>query len=221
VTADHVSVVFGGVVAVDDASMIVRPGSCHAVVGHNGSGKSTVLKVLAGAIPPTSGRVTADGRVARTLQRLAVAPDVIVLDHVVSGAEPARRFGPVRAALATPLSRTEDRAVEAEAWALLDLVGLADRAGDPAARLDGGEQRLVQIARALAARPSVLLLDEPAAGLGPAEQERLIAVLRTLLAGGLTLVLVEHRAAVVEALADETTVLVAGRSAEPHATMAP
>src|SRR5207302_3596019 len=121
--------------------------------------------------------------------------------------------------LATPMSRAEDRAVEAHAWRLLELVGLTDRAATPASRLDSGEQRLVQIARALAAEPSVLLLDEPAAGLGAAEQRRLIAVLRALRAAGLTLVLVEHRAAVVEAVADEITVLVAGRSEDRHATM--
>src|SRR5204862_3339286 len=154
-----------------------------------------------------------DGRLARILQRLAVAADMTVLDHIVSGAEPARSTGPVRAALATPRSRAEDAAIEQKALQILAFLDLADRAGTRAAELDGAEQRLVQIGRALAAAPTVLLLDEPAAGLGLTEQRRLIRVLADLKATGLTLVLVEHRVAVVEALADEVTVLDAARVA--------
>jgi ABC-type branched-subunit amino acid transport system ATPase component len=207
----EVTVAFGGVVALDRVSLTIAPGRCHAVVGHNGSGKSTLLKVMAGAIAPSAGGVDRDGRVARTLQRLALAPEMTILEHAVSGAEPARTTSLAQALLATPRSRAEDETIEQKALQILGFLGLSDRAGSVAAELDSAEQRLVQIARALAAEPDIILLDEPAAGLGRAEQQRLIGVLVGLREAGLTLVLVEHRTAVVEALADELTVLEAGR----------
>ena len=214
--AEHISVVFGGIVALDDVDLRVRAGTCHALVGANGSGKSTLLKVLAGAITPAAGGVVSldSGRPARTLQRLAVADDMTVLDHVVSGGEPARPTGPVRALLATPMSRADTRQAETRAAAILELVGLGGRGHLLAGELDAADRRLVQIGRALACKPSILLLDEPAAGLGVQERRRMVEVLARCRAAGLTLVLVEHHGDVVTALADDVTVLAAGRVAD-------
>ena len=205
VEVEHVSVRFGGVVALDDVSVTIGAGTCHAIVGGNGSGKSTLLRALERAAP---------GRVARTVQRLAVAPELTAVEHVVSGAERARPTGWMRAVLATPMSRRETADVEARARRLLLDLGLGAVADRPAAELNTAEQRLVQVARALISRPGVLLLDEPAAGLGRAERDRLVDLLGTLKQAGLTMVVVEHRMDVVDAVADEVTVLEAGRVTE-------
>jgi branched-chain amino acid transport system permease protein len=213
IRAHMVSVRFGGLQALDGVDLTVQPGTCHALIGANGSGKSTLLKVLARLLPPgPDGSVTIEPpRVARTLQRLAVAPDLTAFEHVVAGAESARATGIGRAILSTPMSRGETRRVRERALARLADVGLAGREDVPAGQLNGAERRLVQVARALAADPNVLLLDEPAAGLSRAEREHLVGVLRKLRDGGLTMVVVEHDLGFVEALADAITQLDAGR----------
>lgn len=221
---EGVSVAFGGLRALAGVTIDVAPGTCHAVVGPNGSGKTTSLRVAAGVVAPSAGRVLLGGDdvtgvtseqrriagIARTLQRTGVAPSLSALANVVSGMEPRRRAALLPALAATPSTRRETVVVRDEAQRLLALVGL-ERKGDIDVRaLDATEQRLVQLARALASSPRVLLLDEPSAGMTAADADRLRSVLVRLRDDGLTVVVVEHNLRLVRALADRVTVLDAG-----------
>ena len=214
---------FGGVVAVDDVSLTVHAGEILALIGPNGAGKTTVFNMVSGVLAPTAGTVriaraevqgrpphVAAGRGAtRTFQNLQVFGSASVLGNVMVGRHRRSRAGLLRGALL--LARREERAVEAAARELVELVGLAEDADRPAADLPFGRQRLVEIARALAAEPDVLLLDEPMAGLSGAERRRLAALLRRLRAAGTAVVLVEHDVEAVLALADRVAVLDDGR----------
>ena len=235
--ARGLSVRFGGVQALDGVDLDVGAGACVALVGPNGSGKTTCLRVLAGVVAPDAVTVALDGEdlaglsvvqrrargLARTLQRDAVAPALSAVDHVLSGAEPARRAGVLQVLTGTPRSRAEQRAAEVAALDLLDRLALADRATTPAAALDGASHRLLQVGRALAGGARVLLLDEPSSGMRGPEIDQLVAVLAGLRDAGLTLVVVEHDLRVVRALADHVVVLDAGRvlaSGPPDTTLA-
>jgi branched-chain amino acid transport system permease protein len=217
--ATDIAVAFGGIQALDGVSLDVAAGACHAVIGPNGSGKTTLLRVLAGTVEPDRGTVrlggyqapAADRRrlgLARTLQRPLATTTLTVLDAVLAGTEPARRTGAVRALLATPHARADQRRARGRAHQAMRLVGLGD---GPVTRLDGAERRLLQLAQALAGGARVLLLDEPSAGMADAEQDRLAHVLQTLAEAGLTLVVVEHNLRLVGGLAQRVTVLDAGR----------
>jgi branched-chain amino acid transport system permease protein len=215
---------FGGVHALDGVSIAVEAGSCHAIVGPNGSGKTTLLRVLAGVVAPDSGEVRIDGAdvthlpalarrrlgLARTLQRSLRPSDLTAFDVVLAGTEPRRRTGWWRALVRTPGAGREQAEAEGRAGAALALVGLDERFDVPVQRLHGAEQRLVQIAQALAGGARVLLLDEPSAGLGQAEEATLQRILGALRDNGLTVVVVEHNARLVAALADRVTELGAG-----------
>jgi ABC-type branched-subunit amino acid transport system ATPase component len=216
---------FGVVTAVDGVDMELTRGAVHALVGPNGSGKTTVLKLLTGALVPDGGSIALDGRrldgdlvrrralrgIVGTLQSTAVFDDSTVLQNALVGAGLRRRYGGAfRTLLATPLHRRESREVGARARAALDVVGLGWAEGVPAGRLSGFDQRLLMIATAAATSPSALLLDEPAAGAGPHDLERLHAVLERLRSDGLALLLVEHNLRLVTAIADRVTVLVNG-----------
>jgi branched-chain amino acid transport system permease protein len=216
---------FGGLVALEPLDLDIRPGGVVALIGPNGSGKTTALRLLAGTIPPDSGNVglgnldvSAESTAARvrhglvrTLQSSAVFPKLTVLENAVVGASVRRRHGGVlRALLATPKARREATETRARARAALAVVGLDDRAEDEAELLTGTEQRLLMIASALAAGPRVLLLDEPSAGSGPDELERLRQLLLRLGDSGLSLLVVEHNLRLVRSIAGEVVVLDAG-----------
>lgn len=212
---------FGGVVAVRDLDFVVEPGQIKAMIGPNGAGKTTVFNLIGGALAPTRGRVLLDGRplptgsphavaargVARTFQLVRLFGDMSVLEHVLVGGHRLGRAGWTGCALRTRATRVEEARVRARALEVLDLVGLDRRADVPAASLPYGEQRLVELARALAPAPRLLLLDEPGAGLGRAEHERLAALIRTIRARGTTVLLVDHHIDFVLGLADEVLVL--------------
>jgi len=220
-----VAVSFGGVAALDDLSIDVAPGTCHVVIGPNGSGKTTLLRVIGGAIAPDRGAIYVDGReladadptqrahagIARTLQRTAVPPELTVLEYVLSGAEPSRRIGPLRALVRSPAARRDETAALERARGALEATGLSDAAEVRTETLSGAEQRVLQIARALASQPRVLLLDEPAAGIGIASESRLRSVIDSLRAAGFTIVIVEHNLRLVGAVADRVSVLDAGK----------
>jgi branched-chain amino acid transport system permease protein len=220
-----VAVSFGGVIALDNLSIDIEPGTCHVVIGPNGSGKTTFLRVLGGAIAPDRGAVYIDGQeladadptqrahagIARTLQRTAVAPELTVLDYVLSGVESARSIGPLRALVRSPAARRDEALALGRARQALETMGLAEAAGARTETLSGAEQRILQIARALASGPRVLLLDEPAAGIGVASEGWLRSVIEALRASGLTIVIVEHNLRLVSAVADRVSVLDAGR----------
>ncbi|MFJ1702613.1 ABC transporter ATP-binding protein [Kitasatospora sp. NPDC088346] len=213
---------FGGATAVDGVGLAVPPGRITAVVGPNGAGKSTLFDCLGGAARADEGRVLLDGRditrlpdhararlgLARTFQQPAVFPGLTVAENVRVGAE-QRTGGGVRGLLGLPApGRNAARGATRGALRLLGLDAVADR---PAADLPAGALRLLELARALAADPRVLLLDEPTAGLDTDQTGHLATVLRALAADGLAVLLVEHDAELVAELADTVYVLAAGR----------
>jgi ABC-type branched-subunit amino acid transport system ATPase component/ABC-type branched-subunit amino acid transport system permease subunit len=200
---------FGPLLAVDDVTVRVEPGTVTALVGPNGSGKTTVLRMLAGAIPPDAGRVEAPA-LARTLQSTAVFPTLTPLEHllVASGGR-RRRAGFVRSLVATPQARFEEAAFVAQARGVLDRFGLPHDV--PAGQLPVSDQRALMLAAAFSTGAPVLLVDEPSAGAAHAESRRMVELLRSLRDEGLALLVVEHNLGLVRQLADRVVVLDAGR----------
>ncbi|HUA76057.1 MAG TPA: branched-chain amino acid ABC transporter ATP-binding protein/permease [Acetobacteraceae bacterium] len=210
---ENLAMHFGGVKALDGVSFAVRRGSVHALIGPNGSGKTTFLNVVSGLYRATSGTVRLGGvtldRLAphertrrgmtRTYQNIRVFRGLTVLENVMIGAE--RRGNDVQ----------EPAAVIARALAALDFVGLGREASLPVGSLPYGHQRYVEIARALAGSPDILLLDEPAAGLNSTEKQELGLLLRRLKGHGLTILVIEHDMKLIEAVADHITVLNFGK----------
>jgi branched-chain amino acid transport system permease protein len=210
---------FGGLVAVNDISFAIRAGDIVGLIGPNGAGKSTTFNLVSGVLPLTRGEVEllgqrVDGRasrdiaragLSRTFQHVKLVPDMTVLENVALGCYLRTKSGTVAAMLG--LDRAEEGQARAEALRQLRRIGLASQAHELAGNLALGPQRLVEIARALASDPSLLLLDEPAAGLRHKEKEALAEVLRQLKAEGLSLLLVEHDMDFVMKLTDRIVVM--------------
>jgi ABC-type branched-subunit amino acid transport system ATPase component len=221
-----VSKAFGGLRALTDVSFSVPRGSIKAVIGPNGAGKTTLLNVIARLYEADAGEVWLEDRridrlpphrivrlgVARTFQNLRLFADMTVLENVMVGRYPRTRAGLAGALLRTPAQRAEERAIGERAWALLADVGLADHAHELAGGLPFGKQRLLEIARALATDPVLLLLDEPAAGLNAEEAAALGAFIRRIRLGGVTTLLVEHHMDLVMEISDEILVLNFGQA---------
>jgi branched-chain amino acid transport system ATP-binding protein len=216
---------FGAVAAVADVSLAVRRGSLTCLIGPNGAGKSTLLGCISGLLRVDAGHVLVEGTeiTAWTAHRRAHAglatvsqttrplAQLDVWSNAMVGCHPWTRTGFLEAMLRPPWQWREERLIEAEAYRALELVGLSDRAGAPAASLPLGQLRLLAVARALAQRPRVLLLDEPAAGLRSGEKARLAETFLALKERGLTQVLVEHDMEFVGSLAERVIVLDRGR----------
>jgi branched-chain amino acid transport system permease protein len=220
---------FGGLVALDGVSLNVERGTVHAVIGPNGSGKTTFLNVLSGAYAAQSGSVLLDGQeligrrphgiaragLSRTFQNIRIYPSLTVLENIMVGA--ACHVGTGLSALLPALlpafgaRRGQEQALQAAASEALAFVGLADFAARPAGSLAYAQQRLLEIARAIATRPAVLLLDEPAAGMNPQETERLMGLIDALRKRGMTVIFVEHNVRLVMAVSDRITVFDFGR----------
>jgi branched-chain amino acid transport system permease protein len=210
---------FGGLVAVNDLSFDIRQGEILGLIGPNGAGKSTTFGLISGALPLTSGDVLFCGRtlggcapyeiaqrgIGRTFQHVKLVAQMSVLDNVALGAYLRGRAGVLRAALR--LDRDEEARTRAEAARALARTGLAAHAHEAAGSLPLGKQRIVEIARALAADPALLLLDEPAAGLRFLEKQELAALLRQLRGEGMTVLLVEHDMDFVMGLTDRLVVM--------------
>ncbi len=205
---------FGGLKAVDDISFVVKRGSVHALIGPNGSGKTTTLNVLSGLYTPTAGAVQLDGQdithfaphertasgLGRTFQNIRLFRSMTALENVIIGVE--RPGNPVDHA---PI------ALEARARSALNFVGLGDRADELVTSFSYGHQRLIEIARALAGNPTLLLLDEPAAGLNSTEKMELRDLLKRIAAKGLTILIIDHDMTLVSEVAEHITVLNFGR----------
>jgi branched-chain amino acid transport system permease protein len=213
VTATGIGKHFGSLAAAEDISLTIEPGRITALVGPNGSGKTTVLRLLAGTIAPDAGRIErAPGGVARTLQSTAVFPTLTPIEHLlIASAARRRRGGFIRSLLATPQARAEDAAFVAEAREVLDRFGLRAGSDDPAGELPVSDQRLLMLAAAYSTGASILLVDEPTAGASQTEAASMIDLLRGLRDEGLGLLVVEHNLGVVRRLADRVIVLDAGR----------
>jgi branched-chain amino acid transport system ATP-binding protein len=216
---------FGGVVAVDQVNIHVEDAELVGVIGPNGAGKSTLFHLITGHLRPDGGTVhlrdedvtglTADRRARRGMaiafQSVRLFRGMTVLENVMVGGHAWTHHGFISAFLRLPDQRREEQAIHAEAVAALGRVGLEDRVDVLAESLPIGQQRAVQVARALCGRPRLLLLDEPASGLRAAERERLAQLLETLRAEGLAMLLVEHDVAFVTRLASRITVMDRGR----------
>jgi branched-chain amino acid transport system ATP-binding protein len=220
-TIDRVSKHFGGVYANRDVSMEVPDGELRGVIGPNGAGKSTLFNLVAGHLRPDSGSVSLDGRpldrmpphvrarhgVAIVFQGARLFPGMTVLENVMVGAHARTRGGLVAAVVRPPSQRRQERETRELAERCLARVGLEAVAHLPAAALPLGQQRRLQVARALAGQPRVLLLDEPASGLRAGERTDLTDLVRELNADGMTILLVEHDVGMVTSLAHRITVL--------------
>ncbi|MFI0269511.1 ABC transporter ATP-binding protein [Streptomyces luteogriseus] len=221
-----VTVRFAGLTALDTVSFTVAPGSVHALIGPNGAGKSTCFNVLSGLCRPATGtvrlgdadltrlaphRIAALG-VARTFQNI-VTTQGTVADNLMLGRHALSRAGFAASALRLPHVRREQRAHLARAREIAELTGLGHHFDNPVALLSYGDRKRVEFARALCLEPSVLLLDEPVAGMNAAERARTVEVVHAVRAElGLSVVLVEHDMGLVMRLADEVTVLDFGRA---------
>ena len=228
---------FGGVQAVKDVSFSVLPGTIKAVIGPNGAGKTTLFNLVSGAVALDEGRILfkgarTDGRpmhevaargMSRTFQHIRLFSGMTALENVMVGCHVRSRAGFLAGMLHLPSTRREERQVCRRALEAMDLVGVARLASADAMSLSYGQQRGVELARALAAGPEMLLLDEPAAGLNMRETAELAALISRIRDRGVTVLVVEHDMALVMSISDEVVVLSNGEviaDAEPSAVQA-
>jgi branched-chain amino acid transport system permease protein len=218
---EQVLMQFGGLKALNKVDLNVARGSVHGLIGPNGSGKSTMMNVLTGIYKPTAGGVVfagqpitgrtpsqiALGGVARTFQNVQLFGEMTALENVLVGLHHSFRASWLDAMLSTPRYRREEAAARERAAAILEFIGLAELANEEARNLPYGKQRLLEIGRALALDPRLLLLDEPAAGLTAPDIRELMAIIRKIRDHGITIVLIEHHMDVVMAISDTVTVL--------------
>ncbi len=218
---DGVRMEFGGVVALRGVDVVVNRGEILGLIGPNGAGKTTVFNCVTGVFRPTGGDIRLDGTticgdrphevtqagVARTFQNIRLFPNMTALENVMIGADSRHRTSVPGALFGLRRHRREERESRDEARTLLALVGIGHRAGDLARNLPYGDQRRLEIARAVATRPQVLLLDEPAAGMGAAEKQAVMALIRRLRDEGLTIVLIDHDMSLVMGASDRVCVL--------------
>jgi branched-chain amino acid transport system ATP-binding protein len=220
-TLERVTQRFGGLVAISELSFAIEPGTIVAMIGPNGAGKSTVFNVITGIYKPNAGAITFDGRliagratstiasagIARTFQNIRLFAFMSALENVMTGEHARLQAKLVDSLLHTPRQRKEESAARERAYELLRFVGL-ERAADTYARnLAYGMQRRLEIARALASEPKLLLLDEPAAGMNPSEKRDLIALIRAIRDRGVTVFLIEHDMGLVMEISERITVL--------------
>jgi branched-chain amino acid transport system ATP-binding protein len=216
---------FGGLTALDSVSFGIRRGEILGLIGPNGAGKTTCFNAMTGVYRPTSGRVLLEDKplgkssrhritqrgIARTFQNIRLFAEMTALENVVVGADARARTSVLGALLRLPRHHHEERHAVERAMALLEFVGIADRAADKAKNLPYGYQRRLEIARALATEPKLLCLDEPAAGFNPAEKEELMALIRKIRADGYTVLLIEHDMRLVMGVTDRIVVLEFGK----------
>ena len=212
---------FGGLKALNQVDIDVRPGTIHGLIGPNGSGKSTMMNVLTGIYVPTAGAVELEGKpitgrkspeiaaagIARTFQNVQLFGELTLIENIMVGLHHTYRGSLLDVALRLPRARREEHDAQVRAASILGFVGLEQLANEEARNLPYGKQRLLEIGRALALDPKLLLLDEPAAGLTAPDIKELIDIIRKIRDHGISLVLIEHHMDVVMALCDMVTVL--------------
>lgn len=216
---------FGGLTALRDITFDVEPGSIYGVIGPNGAGKTTLFNIIAGLYAPSEGEVVygetrltglapyavAACGLARTFQNVSVFPGMSVLENVMIGRHRSGRAGLWSSCLHLPRQRRDEAAIRADATRYLADLGLHERAGVPVGALSFGQRRMVELARALATEPSLLLLDEPASGLTTRETDDLAEHIRNIRARNITVLLVEHNMSLVMDICDTILVLDFGR----------
>ena len=212
---------YGGVIALSEVTIHVHPGQIFSLIGPNGAGKTTLFNCVTGLDKPTLGSVSFLGRritgwrpdqiaclgIARTFQNIRLFTDLTVLDNVKIGRHPRTSSSFVGAVFRTQKQKQEEAAITERAQEMLQFVGLADVSNQTAGNLSYGDQRRVEIARALSTEPKLLLLDEPAAGMNPQETQELIALIYTIREQGIAVLLIEHDMKLVMQISDWVTVL--------------
>jgi branched-chain amino acid transport system ATP-binding protein len=222
---DRVSKRFGGIQALTDVSFTIDTGAIYGLIGPNGAGKTTLFNVLTGIYAPDAGAFAFEGRplaglkphevtargIARTFQNIRLFANLSALENVMIGRHVRTRAGVIGAVLRDRATAAEEAGIERRAAELLEYVGIAARANDPAGSLPYGDQRRLEIARALATDPKLLALDEPAAGMNESETRSLRGLLEKVRAGGVTILLIEHDVRLVMGVCDRVLVLDYGR----------
>jgi branched-chain amino acid transport system ATP-binding protein len=216
-----VTMQFGGVVAMKGVDFAIREGEIFALIGPNGAGKTTAFNVVTGVYRPTSGQVRFDGKridgmkrfrvtksgIARTFQNIRLFHNMSALENVMVGLDAHHSAGALSAVFGLPKHYREQRHGRERGMELLEFVGIAHRAGHTAKNLPYGDQRRLEIARALGTNPKLLLLDEPAAGMNPAEKQSLQELIRRIRDDGRTVLLIEHDMGLVMHISDRVAVL--------------
>ena len=220
--ADSVSKRYGGLLAIDSVSLKLPKGAIHAVIGPNGAGKTTLFNCLTSFVTPTTGEIRLNGEridglrpdlvasrgVARTYQNIRLFPDLTALENIMVGVDAKRPESLLGALLSTPAHHRTVKATNARANELLQALGLTGRGDRLARHLPYGDQRRLEIARAMAIDPVLLLLDEPAAGMNPVESHSMMELIRSLRdVHGLSILLIEHQMRVVMGISERITVL--------------
>jgi branched-chain amino acid transport system ATP-binding protein len=225
VELDAVTVKFGGLTALDSVTFTINRGEILGLIGPNGAGKTTCFNAMTGVYRPTSGTVTFDHRVlaklkrnqitrlgiARTFQNIRLFGEMTALENVVVGTDARHRTSVPGATFRVPRHRHEERDAIDRGMALLEFVGVGGRATEKARNLPYGDQRRLEIARALATEPKLLCLDEPAAGFNPAEKAALMDLIRKIRSDGYTVLLIEHDMRLVMGVTDRIVVLEFGK----------
>ena len=219
------TVKFGGLTALDAVSFAIKRGEILGLIGPNGAGKTTCFNAITGVYKPSSGSVTFDGAplgrikrhqitrrgIARTFQNIRLWGEMTALENVIVGTDARHRTSVPGALIRSPRHRREEHSAIEKAAALLQFVGIAHRAEEKAKNLPYGDQRRLEIARALATEPKLLCLDEPAAGFNPSEKAALIELIRAIRDDGYTVLLIEHDMRLVMGVTDRIVVLEFGR----------
>ena len=220
-SVDNLSKSFGGLKAVNEVSFDVEAGSIVGLIGPNGAGKTTVFNLITGNYQPNTGTVLFDGQnlvglpthtivekgIARTFQTIRLFQNMSVLENVLAGAHCRMRSGALAAMLRTPAQRREEKAAMDQAMDELQFVGLAHEWQNKAKNLSYGNQRLLEIARALATKPKLIVLDEPAGGMNDQETQELISLIRSIQGRGITVLLIEHDMGLVMRVCSSLVVL--------------
>lgn len=221
----EVSRIFGGLIALDRVSLSIETGTITAIIGPNGAGKTTLFNLVTGVYPATSGRILFEGQplnripsagraklgIVRTFQHVHLFGNMSAIENVMTGRHCRSSYGFLEAALRLPKSFKEEEAIRLNAMKYLNMVGLGRYAGENALNLPLGQQKLLAIARAMAAEPKLLLLDEPGAGLNRLEKQELSDLIRRIRELDITVILVEHDMPLVMGLAEWVIVLDTGR----------
>ena len=216
---------FGGLVALDDIDLSIESGQIKGLIGPNGAGKTTFFNCVTGVYRPTSGTIVLDGKsvvgrqphqvtklgIARTFQNIRLFANMTALENVMVGLDVRHRTSVVGAIVRPPRTRTEESGAVVDGRELLARVGIPGLADHVAKNLSYGDQRRVEIARALATRPKLLFLDEPAAGMNPSEKSSLMGLIRSIRDDGITILLIEHDMKVVMGICEDVMVIDFGR----------
>lgn len=219
--AENVYVRFGGLTAVDNVSLHIAPGEIHAIIDPNGAGKSTFFNAVSGINKPSEGKITFLGDditglkqhqvaakgIGRTFQNIKLFGSMTVLENVLCGSHMNVKSSLLQDMLGTKFQRKEEKQLRESCLALLERVDLYDKRNLLSKNLPYGEQRKLEIVRAMATNPKLLMLDEPAAGMNPSETEELKQFIKKINGEGLTILLIEHDVKMVMSLADTITVL--------------